>query len=269
MRRRMPVLWLAALSLLVMTAPGRTRSGPSPREAGSGGGGPVRSIRLTGTSTTEVAIPFADGHFYDDFTRCWHLPPSYPSGGSSNCKAAGHDGGDDGNDYSMSTGTKLYAMFHGTVTWINQGGSDWGLRIFLKLSNGWYIAYGHLSKIAAGLEQGQHGKAGQLIAISGESGDATGPHVEVQLIGPDGVALQGSKGSPDKTYGDFVDPRLLLWKVFHVNESQSNEKPGRVLTTSSVAYVNGCTIWNWEFDESVSGTKDHGYRMKNPPKCPT
>jgi murein DD-endopeptidase MepM/ murein hydrolase activator NlpD len=81
---------------------------------------------------------------------------------------AGHDG----VDFGVPMNTPLYAVDDGNVIWSGPG--DYGTTIIIQ--HGWGESYyGHLSTTAVTV--GTHVTKGELIGYSGESGEATGPHL--------------------------------------------------------------------------------------------
>lgn len=95
-----------------------------------------------------------------------------------------------GVDYGLPVGTQLYSPFAGTISVEDDGKSNWGKRVFVKLDNGYTFAIGHMTQFD--VTNGQRVNPGDLLGLSGgavgdpSSGNSTGPHVEVQWIAPDG-----------------------------------------------------------------------------------
>ncbi len=81
---------------------------------------------------------------------------------------AGHDG----IDYNLPIGTPVYAVDEGTVT--HAADQPYGLTVIIQHSWG-FTYYGHLSKFL--VAEGDHVTKGQEIAISGATGEGTGPHL--------------------------------------------------------------------------------------------
>ncbi len=80
--------------------------------------------------------------------------------------------GHDGVDFGVPMNTPLYAVDDGNVIWSGPG--DYGITIIIR--NAWGESYyGHLSNTAVTV--GENVTKGQLIGYSGESGEATGPHL--------------------------------------------------------------------------------------------
>lgn len=81
-------------------------------------------------------------------------------------------GGHDGVDFGLPMGTPLYAVDEGDVVWAGPG--DYGTMVTVQHSWG-KSYYGHMNNTSVSV--GQHVIKGQLIGYSGQSGEATGPHL--------------------------------------------------------------------------------------------
>ncbi|MEU5242391.1 M23 family metallopeptidase [Streptomyces lydicus] len=99
-----------------------------------------------------------------------------------------------GIDFPVSTGTRVQAVGTGTIVEAGWGGA-YGNNIVIRMSDGKYTQYGHLSKIT--VNQGQKVTARQQIGISGATGNVTGPHLHFEArTGP--------------AYGSDIDPSAYL-----------------------------------------------------------
>lgn len=83
-----------------------------------------------------------------------------------------------GVDYAVPTGTPVVAASGGVVTAVNEEG-PYGLQIVLKHSDDLYSQYAHLS--SASVSPGQEVTLGELIALSGNTGNSTGPHLHFEI----------------------------------------------------------------------------------------
>ncbi|MGV9267810.1 M23 family metallopeptidase [Kitasatospora sp. NPDC003701] len=99
-----------------------------------------------------------------------------------------------GADFVASTGTPLRAIAAGTVVKAGNGGA-YGNEVEIKLADGKYAQYAHLSSI--GVKIGQTVTAGQQIGLSGATGNVTGPHLHFEI-------RTGSE------YGSDIDPIAYL-----------------------------------------------------------
>ncbi|BAJ28442.1 MULTISPECIES: peptidoglycan DD-metalloendopeptidase family protein [Kitasatospora] len=99
-----------------------------------------------------------------------------------------------GIDFPVSTGTSLKAIAGGTVVSAGNGGA-YGNQVVIKLADGKYAQYAHLSSIS--VSAGQAVTAGQQIGLSGATGNVTGPHLHFEI-----------RTTPD--YGSDIDPVAYL-----------------------------------------------------------
>ncbi|MCG6498157.1 M23 family metallopeptidase [Kitasatospora sp. A2-31] len=105
--------------------------------------------------------------------------------------ASGHH---TGADFVAATGTPLRAVAAGTVVKAGNGGA-YGNEVEIKLADGKYAQYAHLSSI--GVKVGQAVTVGQQIGLSGATGNVTGPHLHFEI-------RTGSE------YGSDIDPIAYL-----------------------------------------------------------
>ncbi|MFF3948852.1 M23 family metallopeptidase [Streptomyces sp. NPDC001902] len=83
-----------------------------------------------------------------------------------------------GQDFAVPIGTNVHAVSAGTVVEAGWGGA-YGNNIVIRHANGMYSQYGHLSKMQVRI--GQHVGQGQQIALSGNTGNSTGPHLHFEI----------------------------------------------------------------------------------------
>ena len=85
-----------------------------------------------------------------------------------------------GQDFAVPTGTKVVAVTDGTVTESGWAGA-YGYRIVIQHPDGSQTWYCHLSvmKVRSGKVS-----AGQIIALSGDTGNSTGPHMHFEYHPP-------------------------------------------------------------------------------------
>ncbi|MFB7860363.1 M23 family metallopeptidase [Streptomyces sp. NPDC056069] len=88
-----------------------------------------------------------------------------------------------GQDFAVPVGTPVKAAASGTVVKAGPyGGGDgpaYGNAIVIKHANGKYSQYAHLSKIKVNI--GQKVSVGQQIALSGNTGNSSGPHLHFEI----------------------------------------------------------------------------------------
>lgn len=101
-----------------------------------------------------------------------------------------------GIDFEADEGTEVRSVAAGEVVEAGSDGS-FGNNVVIKHRDGTYTQYGHLSSISVSV--GQSVKPGQQIALSGSTGNSTGPHLHFEArTGPD--------------YGSDMDPVAYLKK---------------------------------------------------------
>ncbi len=113
-----------------------------------------------------------------------------------------------GEDYPMAVGTPIVAPSSGTVlsTTSNRRG---GNQVIIGFADGSRMGVAHLSEV--NVKPGQKVNAGEVVALSGNTGKSTGPHAHVTATTADGRKIppsqffQGAVGGPD-TASTSVDP---------------------------------------------------------------
>ena len=92
-----------------------------------------------------------------------------------------------GVDWATPVGTAVMASSTGTVAKAGWG-SGYGYVVYINHADGRQTRYGHLSKVL--VSQGQTVTQGQKIALSGNTGVSTGPHVHFEVL------INGSQVNP-------------------------------------------------------------------------
>lgn len=97
-----------------------------------------------------------------------------------------------GTDFGVPIGTKVKSALSGTV--VATGNTDafsgcysWGKWVLVKHNNGLTTLYAHLSSIL--VSSGQTVETGETIALSGNTGYSTGPHLHFTLYASQGVEV--------------------------------------------------------------------------------
>lgn len=83
-----------------------------------------------------------------------------------------------GIDLAVPEGTPVFAVRAGTVVLAKRSG-DYGKAVTIRMSDGHYAVYGHLSHIRT--RPGARVTPGMRIADSGSTGRATGPHLHLEI----------------------------------------------------------------------------------------
>jgi murein DD-endopeptidase MepM/ murein hydrolase activator NlpD len=132
------------------------------------------------------------GHPVDHYT----LSASFGLGGSMWSQK--HSG----QDFAVPSGTSVAAAHGGTVVKAGPGGAGdgpaYGNAIVVKHADNTYSQYAHLSRID--VRVGQSVTTGQRIALSGNTGNSSGPHLHFEI-----------RTTPN--YGSAVNPVAFLRTV--------------------------------------------------------
>ncbi|MCX3058431.1 M23 family metallopeptidase [Streptomyces beihaiensis] len=130
----------------------------------------------------------------DPVSSGYKLSAGYSQGGS-----LWASGKHSGQDFAVPTGTGVLAVHSGTVVKAGPNGAGdgpaYGNAIVIKHADGRYSQYAHLSRID--VKVGRHVSTGQHIALSGNTGNSTGPHLHFEI-----------RTTPN--YGSAVNPVAFL-----------------------------------------------------------
>lgn len=103
--------------------------------------------------------------------------------------------GHDGIDVACAAGTPVFPAWPGVVSIVDDGAHGFGLHVFVNdLAHGRWALYAHLS--AVNVSQGATVQPHTPFALSGSSGNSTGPHIHFGVY----------HGITDNGYGGAVDP---------------------------------------------------------------
>jgi len=86
-----------------------------------------------------------------------------------------------GIDYAASKGTPVSAVGDGVVIKAQYNNKGFGNLVIVKHANGYKTYYGHLSKYGKGIKKGTKVSQGQVIGYVGDTGLATGPHLDFRI----------------------------------------------------------------------------------------
>lgn len=131
-------------------------------------------------------------------------------------------GSHSGVDFRASVGTAVKSMGDGVVVGTGDTdtyckGASFGKWVFIKYNNGLSSTYGHLSAISA--QAGQKVSTGDVVALSGNTGHSTGPHLHVTVYASQGADVKTvpSLSCSGKTFimpiaptNAYLDPMLYL-----------------------------------------------------------
>ena len=85
-----------------------------------------------------------------------------------------------GIDFAVPSGTPVMAAGSGTVVFAGSGG-EYGNLVVINHGNNYATAYAHLSRFASGVKAGARVHQGDVVAFSGMTGLATGPHLHYEI----------------------------------------------------------------------------------------
>jgi hypothetical protein len=114
-----------------------------------------------------------------------------------------------GIDAALPIGSSIYAPAGGVVSRVaDYGDAGLGKAVFLKTNAGSQYIFGHLSEIK--VHPGERVHTGDLLALSGNTGNSTGPHLHLGLV---------------SNAGAFQDPQLgILGKVVQKGIESAREQ---------------------------------------------
>jgi murein DD-endopeptidase MepM/ murein hydrolase activator NlpD len=98
-----------------------------------------------------------------------------------------------GIDISASRGTAVHAPASGTVFFAGNGG-EYGNTVILEHGHDLRSLYGHLQEIR--VKPGEHVERGQIIALTGNTGRTSGPHLHYE------IQIHGQAVNPRQFLGD-------------------------------------------------------------------
>lgn len=130
-----------------------------------------------------------------------------------------------GIDLRASIGTEVLSMGDGVVLGVGDTdiyckGASFGKWVFIKYNNGLSTTFGHLSVIS--VKKDDKVKTGDMVALSGNTGHTTGPHLHVTVYASDGVKIDSVPSvscngksfiMPIAASSSYLDPMLYLPKV--------------------------------------------------------
>jgi len=115
-----------------------------------------------------------------------------------------------GVDYTAAVGTPVWAVADGVVTVAGDTGPG-GNTVCLRHHNGLETCYLHLSSFGGGVRVGARVSQKQVIALSGNTGRTTGPHLHYALkrggvfVNPLNQKFPRAEPVPSQLLGDFLE----------------------------------------------------------------
>ena len=92
----------------------------------------------------------------------------------------------EGNDFATPVGTPVHSMSTGTVTFAGWE-SGYGNKVEITYWDGTLSVYAHLSSISVSV--GDKVDPGEVVALSGNTGHSTGPHLHLEIHPNGGAAI--------------------------------------------------------------------------------
>ena len=142
-----------------------------------GGVAGVTAANVSGdliVSNSGYVFPFAKG-VDAPITSHVGLRDAPTAGASSNHK---------GTDIGVPVGTEIHSLSSGTVLHAGQA-QGYGQWVQIQQDDGKIVTYGHVSKYDF-FKEGDRVNAGDVVALSGNEGVSTGPHLHLQIEDGDG-----------------------------------------------------------------------------------
>ena len=112
--------------------------------------------------------------------------------GLRNDPVSGVKKGHAGIDLAIPTGSRVYSAWDGTVQAVRYSKSGYGYHVIVNHGNGVVTLYAHCSKLL--VSEGAKLSQGDVIALSGNTGKSTGPHLHFEV----------------RVNGEARNPRLVL-----------------------------------------------------------
>lgn len=106
-----------------------------------------------------------------------------------------------GTDYVAPTGTPITAIADGSVVYAGRGGgwgASYGIHVIVQHGNA-RVAYAHLSELKKQNLLDKIVKEGELLGLSGSTGNSTGAHLHLE-----------ARNAPYKYDVDSFDPTTLI-----------------------------------------------------------
>lgn len=154
--------------------PNITGGGVAGTDPGASGTAVLSNPDLIQSAQTGYVFPFEKG--VD--------APVTSSVGNRNAPTAGASTNHKGTDIGVPVGTPIHSLSSGTVLHAGQA-SGYGQWVQIQQDDGKIVTYGHVSKYDY-FSEGDRVNAGDVVALSGNEGVSTGPHLHLQIEDSDG-----------------------------------------------------------------------------------
>lgn len=151
-----------------------------------------------------------------------------------------------GTDLRVNIGDSVVAAFSGKIRIIDYEARGYGHYVVIRHDNGLETVYGHLSHVLVSLNQ--QVKAGELIALGGNTGRSTGPHLhfEIRYLGnalnPASVVNFATGQVHNKTYMIIKKKSFNYQREVKVLKAAKYYKVRSGDTLSQIAMRNGTNV---------------------------
>lgn len=176
MKARNALLIVTGLSFLALNGCATTRMRGNCDRASDQVQAKQSSYRIRGTDTTGY-LSDAQVAQLQSKTRAWRWPTNYVTVTSKFGTRKGEH--HDGIDLRAKRGTKVHAAADGKVIYSGSKIRGYGRMIVIRHAGKLSTVYAHNSKLYA--KAGQRVRRGQLIALSGNTGRSSGPHLHFEV----------------------------------------------------------------------------------------
>jgi hypothetical protein len=132
-----------------------------------------------------------------------------------------------GIDLAMPEGTTLRSVADGVVDRVYDGTGLIGKGLSVRMPDGTRAIYGHMNEVKASV--GDHVNAGDIVGLSGNTGNSTGPHLHFGLKDADGSVLDPTPIAEKlaSISGDHLGP---LGKVIAIGTESIRDKAADMTT---------------------------------------
>lgn len=107
-------------------------------------------------------------------------------------------------DFAVPIGTPVQSLVYGSVIAIHHSDTGYGTSVEVKGDDGYTYHYAHLSKTS--VVKNERVGAGQTLALSGDTGSGSGPHLHFDLLDPNGKIVDPMTHLASRKFGD--SPRM-------------------------------------------------------------
>lgn len=120
---------------------------------------------------------------------------------------AGHDG----VDFATPVGTPLLSPMDGLVIAAKKDSTGYGYHVKIWDKKEWCYLVGHMSRIDVKLYQSV--KSGQVIGMSGNTGNSTGPHSHHAMCRTNILGIRQNRNNGFGGWLNILDKALFSWII--------------------------------------------------------